>query len=128
MSKDLIPVSYSHDNILDTMETDELYDYCNHVYRQEEYDDAEDMMSDIMALEYFYDATFHALLAKYFEEKGKNIEDEVRGYMPYKKGFLMIHGVNYDWKDADLVGGSANGQTWKDFEKKKKKQGYELTS
>ena len=124
--KDLIPVAFSHTDILDTVDDELFYSYCEHIYKQEDCSSVEDMMSSLVALEQFPDVTFCNLLSQYLEEKGKDIEGTVRGYYPYKKGFLMTHGGNYDWLDADLLGGTGNGYTYKDFENWLEQNGYYL--
>ena len=38
----------------------------------------------------------------------------------------MTHGIGYDWKSADLLGCSANGKAWKQFEAWLETNGYTL--
>ena len=124
----LISVSYEHEDIMDTMDTEELYEYCNRVYKAEDCSSADDMMESLMCVEYFPNVTFHELLEKFLAEQNKDIKETVRAYMPYKKGFVMTHGIGYDWKSADLLGGSANGKAWRQFEDWLETNGYTLVS
>ena len=89
---ELVPISYFHEDILEDSSLDELvYLYAERVYKQEDCSSPEDFLEQVIAIEYFPDVTFHSLLEEYFEEQGKDIEDEVRGYVPHKSGFLMTH-------------------------------------
>ena len=126
MSNNLLPVSFMHTDLLNDGDDELIYTYCETVYRKEDYSSPEEMLDQILALEYFPDPTFHALLEKYFKEHNKDIEDEVRGYAQHKAGFLMTHGLGYDWFSADLCGGTANGYAFRDFENWLAEQGFVL--
>ena len=123
----LTPISFFHEDILEDSSLDELvYLYAERVYKQEDCSSVDSFLNNVLAIEYFPDITFHHLLEEYFEEQGKDIEDEVRGYVPHKSGFLMTHGVNYSWLSADLFGGSADGKGVDNFEEWLKKKGMYL--
>jgi len=124
---ELVPISYFHEDILENSSLDELvYLYAERVYKQEDCSSPEDFLEQVIAIEYFPDITFHSLLEEYYEEQGKDIEDEVRGYVPHKSGFLMTHGVNYSWLSADLFGGTADGKAVNQFEDWLKNKGFKL--
>ena len=124
---DKISVDYSSIDILRQEQYDDLaYEYAEKVYEAEEYSDPVDFLSNCLAIEYFPNATFHELLQLYYSEQGENIEDKVRGYVPYRKGFLMHHGVGYSWESADLFGGSADGRAKGYFENWLWEKGFKL--
>ena len=125
MAKELVPVNYDSINIINDEQYDDLlYIYAEEVYKKEDAQDAYSFLSNALAIEYFPDVTFHNLLEQYFEAQGKDIEDEVRGYYPYKRGFLMTHGIGYAWESTDLFGDSSNGKN--NFEAWLKEKGFEL--
>ena len=93
-----------------------LYDYASKIYRSEDYADESECLSCLVAVEFFPDVRFNTILEEYLKTKGKSLED-IRGYYAYGRGFLMTHGENYSWKDADLLCGNGDGQTLRDFEK-----------
>ena len=103
-------------DILNTIGDDSLYSYAEKVYRAEDYDSPDEFLQNITSLEYFANDKFNKALESWYETQGKKISDEVRGYVEYGRGFLMTHGGGYDWKSADLCGGSGNGVAWKEFE------------
>lgn len=128
MAKELIPINYDCIDILEDEMYDELvWDYCEKVCKREDYSDAESFMQNVLAIEYFPDVTFHSLLQQYFEEKGEDIEEKVRGYVKYKQGFLMTHGIGYSWESADLFGGSADGRAKPEFERWLEEKGFTLS-
>lgn len=125
----LIPINYTCFDILENEGYDDLiYFYAEAVHAKEDCSSADEFLSQVLAIEYFPDMTFHHLLSQYFEEQGKSIEDEVRGYYPYKLGFLMTHGVGYAWESADLFGGTADGRAKQKFKDWLDKKGFELVS
>lgn len=66
-------------------------------------------------IEYFYSTHFNKFLRKFLEEhEGKDLEDCVRCYAPYRNGFLMYHGYNYDWFDKDVLGGNGTTNVMRD--------------
>lgn len=99
---------------LDNIEDEELYMYSEYVYKSEGYSDPMDFLSNVIGVEYYANPTFMDILAQYLGTKGKDLSD-IRGYMPYKKGFLMCHGCNYDWFSADLLCASDDGTGKREF-------------
>lgn len=98
-----IVVDYSSKNILEDESMDEVvWMFCEKNYKNNECGSPDEMMSDIIAIEYFPSATFKDLLTKYYEEQGMDIAEKVRNYTEYKKGFLMEHGCGYAWENDDL--------------------------
>lgn len=78
---------------------------------------AEMLLDGMPQLVQITQSAFVKLLCEYAASKDKSVEDMVRGYVDVDtNSFLMHHGVGYDWKSADLFGGSADGYARKDFE------------
>ncbi|MEE3344324.1 MAG: hypothetical protein VZS44_09560 [Bacilli bacterium] len=125
----LLPISYSYTDVLTSGELsdDMLWDYCASIYHKMDCSSPDEVLQDLLCVEYFPDVTFHTLLERYLEEQGKDIDDVVRGYAPHKKGFLMTHGYGYSWQDSDLLGGSGDGKEFNKFEEWLEKQGYCLS-
>ena len=121
---ELKPLKLDFYDIIENNEDDLLFEYCEKIHKKEDYPDAYSMMNDVIAVEYFPSFEFFNLLNSYYEDIGKDIEEEVRGYLDHKQGFLMTHGINYDWLSADLFGDKVNGR--KNFEEYLKTEGYKL--
>lgn len=49
------------------------------------------------------------LILRWMEAQGKTPGETIRGYEVDPAGFTVIHGGNYDWVSADLLGGSSDG-------------------
>ena len=103
-----------------------LDDYTDKIYKEEDYPSPQAFLDDAVFIEYFPNSTFHTLLQRYFEEQGKSIEDVVRGYVPYKRGFIMTHGGGYAWTAVDLLGEQNDSSVEEEFKKWIINQGYKL--
>lgn len=97
-----------------------LDEYAKYVWSLIDYPSEEAAVLDLhfgaLVAEFFSNPTFNSALEKWYASKGKTMSEEVGGYMPYKQGFIMVHGRNYDWMSKELCGGKANGVAWKEFE------------
>lgn len=103
-----------------------LADYTGKIYKEEDYPSPQAFLDDAVFIEYFPNSTFHTLLQRYFEEQGLSIEEVVRGYVPYKRGFIMTHGGGYAWLAVDLLGYQNDSSTEQEFKKWIINQGYKL--
>lgn len=100
-----ITVDYTSKNIMEDEALDEVvYAFCEANWKDNYYS-LDDMLTSVIAIEYFPNATFKDLLTQWYEEQGMDIADKVRCYFEYRKGFLMEHGCGYDWTDEDLYDG-----------------------
>ena len=107
----LIGIDYNCEDIARNEAYEDLfYLYCETMCKSAGYADAYEMMGDVIAVEYFPNATLHDLLKEWYETtRGKDISEGVRGYYRYKKGFLMTHGCGYSWEKDDIFDGDKAG-------------------
>lgn len=99
----MISVDYTSYNILEDESMDEVvYDYCEKMWKKSDYSSVDDMLSSVIAIEYFPSPTYKDLVTQFYAQHGEHIEDKVRGYLEYKRGFLMEHGCGYDWVNEDI--------------------------
>ena len=63
-------------------------------------------------------SALYNLLCEWYEQQGRDITQEVRGYYEDYYGDYMYYvtGCGYDILSADLLGGSANGEARREFD------------
>lgn len=57
------------------------------------------------------------LLEEWYDEKEQDMEEMVRGFYDDGSYIFFVTGCNYDIYSADLLGGSADGEAQREFEK-----------
>ena len=114
-------------NVFEKYDSDALAEYAHAAWEENksvpgDYDDDFDMFYDdvlsgaVMVAE-IADTAFAERVSDYLATKGKTLESAVRGYVKLQRGFAMIHGYGYDWISSDLLGGKADGEAHKDFDR-----------
>lgn len=96
------------EDVLDRDEYDEIA-----YYLVEQHPDEEDFINLFRISIY---SALYELLEQWYEEQGKNLEDEVRGYFEYGDYVYFVTGSGYSIYSADLLGGSANGRAENEFD------------
>lgn len=100
-----------------------LSDYVAHADLSNEFDGVTDndklvdtLLDGLPVYEEFHNTAFRKLVTEWLWHKF-HIEPEemVRGYVPMKHGFAMVHGIGYDWLDDDVLGGNGDGNTRAEF-------------
>lgn len=110
------------EDVLDNLADDEFHDvvwgYLNCI--QADMDKRElylCLLEGVPCLVKITQTSFVELLEKWYAYNGLSIDTHVRGYKRASSGsFYMMHGLNYDWKDADLFGGSGSGLEKRKFD------------
>lgn len=98
-----------------------LFEYCEHLYEtnedyRDDFESAYDLLDSFLCVEFFGNATFNDLLKEFLLANGKTMEEAIRDYYSLEDGFLMVHGIGYSWASADLCGGTADGEAWREFQ------------
>jgi len=96
------------ENVLDRDEYDEIA-YC----LVEQHPDEEDFINLFRISIY---SALYELLEQWYEEQGKDLEDEIRGYFEYGDYVYFVTGSGYSIYSADLLGGSADGRAEREFD------------
>lgn len=121
---EMLTIDVFVEDIVDNCNDDEvpviICDYLDNINTDE--DERElylDIESGCPCLVKITQSAFVVMLERWFAYNDTNADSRVRGYFRSSDGsFMMLHGINYDWIDADLLGGCGNGQThglFKDF-------------
>lgn len=94
-----------------------IWEYLNNV----DYDgDIRELYDDLgygcPCLVHITQQAFVDMLKRWFAVNDNAIDKGVRGFVQASNGsFYMMHGLNYSWLDADLLGGSGNGDQLEAF-------------
>ena len=113
------------------LDNESAYEICDEIARkylieEEGWDEDADGFDDAVAEEADYIGLYririggalYSLLRQWYEQQGKDMTKEVRGYYEDYYGDYMYYvtGCGYDTISADLLGGSADGQARREFE------------
>lgn len=100
-----------------------LSDYVTRADLSGEFDDVEDsdelvdmLLEGLPVYEEFHNTAFRKLVTEWLQHKlHAEPKEIVRGYAEINHGFAMVHGIGYDWLDADVLGGNGDGNMRAEF-------------